>query len=427
MKKLLLLITTVIMFASCTEEVDMMNLETEDFSFIEKRRIDDMPLEAQIVPQAMHVENTNAHFKVYIIPDGFTSSEMYIFSNYATNAKNTLLQMEPFASNSNKINFYKTNTISNESGYSILNSNGTTYDVQKDTRWGTYTNNQGLTRYYGIPDENRQELVDTYGWDSKGEMVFIIIISNNSSYGAYGQLATYAEGNISIMITSISSRFDFLIKHEFGHNFGDLDDEYLDSEFAGTPEGQWLLSQPNQLNVLDYNPGGWLQGAKYVTYKYRFGNDIMKSSDYSGYHSRNLGLVADRITDEAVTKICDPVNLSFNPEDIKHDIGFRRKDGTGWEYHFVVLYDGSRKVVVGKFDWRNCDTFYVWNPRNYGYDFDTAVMGKVWDTNYYMINEWQDWDGVTFEGEEPPYDPNSPCPECEPLPDPTPGLPVGEL
>ena len=358
------------------------------------------PLE--LVPIFMGSKPFNtAHFKIYILADGFTSGEQSIFNAYAQDVKNSITSLSPFSENLDKINFYRVNSESNETGVSSLDATGTYYEIVKDTHWKTYVNNQGLPHFYGIPVESRNKIRDLYSKDSKGEQVYIIVISNNPNYGGYGEFNAYVEDNIPLMITSRnSSSFSFLTRHEFGHSFSALDDEYVDSDFANSEAGQnYLNNFPNALNVKDYNPGGWYKGARYVSWKYRFGNALMRGTLLT-YHSRNEGLVQDRINEEAITVICSKaVNPQYPNATIVNDHAFRRIDGTGGEWHYVDLSDGHQ----GKFfksDYKTCGTFGWSSQRSSQWNSELADLYA--NPDFYNISEYQDWDSLLVQASEPP-------------------------
>jgi hypothetical protein len=115
------------------------------------------------------------------------------------------------------------------------------------------------------------------------------------------QISTFPD-RMSICIVGNGDDMTDVAIHEFGHSFGDLDDEYLDSVYAANAPTYepdvWYYG--NRLNVRDANPGGWYQGARYVTTKYRAtDDDLMKNIYASGFGSPNEALLQDRIDDEA--------------------------------------------------------------------------------------------------------------------------------
>ena len=256
-----------------------------------------MSTTAQTVQQ-MGIHTSSEHIKVVFVADGFTSSQLSSFDTYAQDAKDAILGIEPYASNTGKFNFYKVRTASTQSGRSV--QGGTT----KNTYWNVYSNEWGLTRYFGMPSASYTALDNLLGDLSCGEMVYVVMISNDPTYGGYGDLYSYVSGrNVSVCIVPTSAQsytFDFLVTHEFGHSFGDLDDEYVDASFVAAAQinDPGFLSHPNRPNVKNTNPGGWLAGARYVTNKYRYSNDLMNGGSYV-HSSPNQTLIQNRINAEA--------------------------------------------------------------------------------------------------------------------------------
>lgn len=313
-------------------------------------------------------ENRGPHSKILIVAEGYTSSEQSTFNTDAAAAVSAISGLAPFSSNLDKINFYKSFTVSNDSGQSrIAGGNPYLSAITLDTYWDVYNNKNGMWWYLGFPDAKRTLVETKYGNLSGGNKVFVIIICNKNSYGGYGDLPSYptwSTYNTSLAVANVDSSFAFLVNHEFaGHSFGDLDDEYVDPVFAGS--GDPFLSHPNRLNVKDTNPGGWYEGARYVsTGKWRFGDGLMKSGAYSGFHSRNVGLVQDRIDDEAVTikgtsfyisKSGGHVSTACNLSMLS--VNTRYHDGTGIvphvnDYIYTSSIDGTATFNGGNLWWK---------------------------------------------------------------------------
>lgn len=263
-------------------------------------------LSAQITPVALGTTYSGNTIKVLLLADGYTSAQMPTFLAKAALVKSAIMSNAPYSSNTTKFNFYTVSTPSVQSGYSQLagtDDNGNPQAaITKNTYWGCYVNNKDLDRYYGMPTAKRALLESYYGNFDSGEKVFAIVISNNTGYAGYGDLASFPTWNtndVSMLITSVDPVYlAYLVLHEFGHSFGDLDDEYVDAQFASS--GDPVLSHPNRLNVFDTGdqPSGWLEGARYVaTGKWRYGNAIMRGSSWT-HHSYNQTLIQKRITFE---------------------------------------------------------------------------------------------------------------------------------
>ncbi|MCB0463514.1 MAG: M64 family metallopeptidase [Flavobacteriaceae bacterium] len=297
-----------------------------------------------ITPVLMHTENVECHFRVLIIAEGFKDTEMSTFDTYADKAMDAILDIEPFDSNSSKINFYKVSSESVDSGIAtraavdvcedcedIVDPGGNynqLYEVTKDTHWDCAFNRANSSYYLGMSLTKRQKLEDDYGDFAGGNRVFAIIICNTTSWGGGAEFPGLCEHtsitNPKVSVAIINkvtpdAHFNFLVTHEFGHSFGDLDDEYFeDAEIACAIEEHenFLWVYANRLNVKDTNPGGWYAGARYVSSKWRAtDNDLMRGKYVSGaypvgFDSPNESLVQDRIDDEAV--LCpSPGNQTF--------------------------------------------------------------------------------------------------------------------
>ena len=163
----------------------------------------------------------------------------------------------------------------------------------------------------GIPPAKEAQLESELGDKSGGNKVFIIIVSNDPMYAGLGSLPSYPTWTTSKMgmciVNADPSYLGFLTIHETGHSFADLDDEYIDAEYAAS--GDPYLLHPDRLNIKTFNPGGWLAGARYVADKYRYGNGLMRGVAYS-FHSYNQTLVQNRINAEAISKISSSFTIS---------------------------------------------------------------------------------------------------------------------
>ena len=96
--------------------------------------------------------------------------------------------------------------------------------------------------------------------------------------------------------------FKYLIRHEFGHSFGNLDDEYEDLETLCAIETyeSWTLPEEPMENVLTYNPGSWFEGARYVKTGYwrEWENSIMRTDyDATTFSPKQKEIVTQRLMD----------------------------------------------------------------------------------------------------------------------------------
>lgn len=285
MRKSYLLITLLFAMCSC---LDNDPPETEEIQ--ENCLGSDIPC-----PVIIGQENTGCAVNIIFLAEGFTESEMPEFRELAGLAKQAILDMEPFASAANSLNFYRVESPSVTSGIKTKQytsvCNGTTgEDTFSETPWGVFGNRVGLGHYAGMEPEKRDLLEELYGDYATGDYAYTIIIANTT--GRYGgaefpgvtEYNTIARPRVSNMIVSkhkAGEEFKYLIRHEFGHSFGNLDDEYEDSKYhCAVQHEAWFLPETPKLNVLTYNPGSWFEGARYVRTGYwrEWENSIMRAN-----------------------------------------------------------------------------------------------------------------------------------------------------
>lgn len=250
-------------------------------------------------PVIIGEENKGCVANIIFLAEGFRNSEMAEFKNLCNIAKQTILELEPFASSTNNLNFYRVDSPSITSGigsrkFTSVCNETTGVDKSTISPWSVFSNRIGLQRYAGMDSSNRDSLEEFYGEYAKGDYAYTIIIVNTTGDYAGAELPGVTEYNtitdpkISNMIVSKNdsdNRFKYLIRHEFGHSFGNLDDEYEDSSSncaINNYEG-WSISTIPKENVLTYNPGGWFEGARYTSTGYwrEWENSIMRNDYFS--------------------------------------------------------------------------------------------------------------------------------------------------
>ncbi|MDR6241130.1 M64 family metallopeptidase [Aureibacter tunicatorum] len=247
----------------------------------------------------MGQKNEGCIANIIFLAEGFTYSEMDEFIDLCDIAKQTILEIEPFASASDNLNFYRVESSSKTSGIreqqftSICNdTNG--INTTSNTPWAVFSNRVGLKRYAGMEVEKRNLLEQQYGNYATGDYAYTIIIANTYEYLGSGETPGTTEHNtilkpkISNMIVSKYDSdliFKYLIRHEFGHSFGNMDDEYESPETlcAMKTYEPWFLPQEPKPNVLTYNPNNWYEGARYSSTGYwrEWENSIMRDDYYS--------------------------------------------------------------------------------------------------------------------------------------------------
>lgn len=144
-----------------------------------------------------------------IVGDGYTSQEKERFFNDASRITNELFASKTFASYLPLFNVYAVFVPSNESGLSDL--------VEKDTALGLYRS---------PPGSKRAIMPGKYGAIEKALSLapapadYPIIVSNDDFYGGLG-------GEYAITTRSEASGI-VVLRHELGHNFGSVGEEYDD-------------------------------------------------------------------------------------------------------------------------------------------------------------------------------------------------------
>lgn len=248
-------------------------------------------------PVIIGEENKGCVANIIFLAEGFTDSEMTEFIALCDVAKQAILDMEPFASASHSLNFYRVNSPSKTSGIktkeftSVCNQNGV-ITTSSTTAWSVYGNRVGIKHYVGMDPLKRDALEQLFGNYATGDYVYTIIIANTTDYYGGAEFPGVTEYNtiinpkVSNMIVSkydSSDQFKYLIRHEFGHSFGNLDDEYESQVTACAIENYepWYLPQEPKLNVLTYNPNNWFEGARYVSKGYwrEWEDSIMRGDD----------------------------------------------------------------------------------------------------------------------------------------------------
>lgn len=305
MKRVILFIFMSIFICSCN---------SDDLSEIE---LNPEASTGDMIPSPVIIgeENKGCVVNIIFLAEGFTNSEMTEFTELCDIAKQAILDMEPFASASNSLNFYRVNSPSVTSGIKTKQHtsicNGTTgITTTSQTPWSVFANKMGLKRYAGMEPEQRNLLEELFGNYATGDYAYTIIIANATEF--YGgaefpgvtEYNTIIEPKVSNMIVSKNDNgrgFRYLVRHEFGHSFGNLDDEYEDAETAcAMNEQPWAVPETPKANVLEYNPGSWFEGARYVPTGYwrEWENSIMRTGyDSTTFSPKQREVVDQRLLD----------------------------------------------------------------------------------------------------------------------------------
>ena len=305
MKKHFLIISIFITICSCTDE-----------SIPEEEIYREPCLDSEIpCPELLGQENDGCVANIIFLAEGFTGEEIPEFRDLTEIAKQAILDMEPFTSASNNLNFYRVDSPSITSGIKSIQytseCNGTTgSDTFSQTPWGVFSNKNGLERFLGMEKSKRDSLENLLGNYATGDYVYTIIIANSDGYYGGAEFPGIAEyemdkkPKVSNMIISkydSGEIFKYLVRHEFGHSFGDMDDEYVDlTSLCALKEQEWFLTTTPKQNVLTYNPGTWYEGARYVPNGYwrEWQNSIMRTGYYETEFSPvQMTIVKERLNE----------------------------------------------------------------------------------------------------------------------------------
>ena len=267
-------------------------------------------------PVIIGQENKGCVANIIFLAEGFTASEMTEFIALCDVAKQAILDMEPFTSAANSLNFYRVNSPSITSGIktkqftSICHENNV-MNTSSTTPWSVFGNRVGIKHYVGMEPLKRNSLEQLFSNYATGDYAYTIIIANTTDFYGGAEFPGVTEYNtiidpkVSNMIVSkhdSGDQFKYLIRHEFGHSFGNLDDEYEDvrTECAIETYEPWYLTNEPKLNVLTYNPNTWFEGARYVSTGYwrEWENSIMRDdSNSTTFSPKQREVVNQRLAD----------------------------------------------------------------------------------------------------------------------------------
>ena len=305
MKNIALVVLMLLVVWSCNED-----------DFPEVELVPEVPDELAIFdPVIIGEENVGCVANIIFLAEGFTDSEMNEFISLCNIAKQAILDMEPFASSESSLNFYRVESPSITSGIKTIQytseCNGTTgINTTSNTPWSVYGNRVGLEHFAGVELEARNKIEDLYGDYATGDYAYTIIIANTTDYLGGAERPGIADDSIleprvSNMIVSKvygDYAFKYLVRHEFGHSFGNLDDEYVDEDSACLLKelNDGSFPEPYGGNVLDYNPGSWFEGANYLPTGYwREWEDSIMNGDFyaTTFSPKQKEIVTQRLLD----------------------------------------------------------------------------------------------------------------------------------
>lgn len=186
------------------------------------------------LPVLQVVNNGNPMEKVDLVflPDGYNQDEMELFTSDVRTYTNYLFGCSPFKENKDRFNIWAVLSPSMESG---VDNPGT--GNWKNNLFGMTYYTQDVERYLMSGDiKTIRDYSALTPYDN------IMIISNSSQYGG-GAIYNYYTS-----FPNKNNNGDYLIVHEFGHNFCALGDEYYTSE-VGVEEYYKLNVEPYEANL----------------------------------------------------------------------------------------------------------------------------------------------------------------------------------
>lgn len=185
---------------------------------------------------------SNVFTDIVFLGDGFQSSEMQTFVNFVNEQVNTLFTKVPWSTYRNRFNIFYVKTPSSESGA------GMTPDKPKDTVYGVCFGTSGVDR---MPWPTNWGNVYDVLWATKPDYDVVCIVTNSMKYGG--------GGGGGFLCYSMEESSHETLRHELGHAFGGLCDEY------------WYTGREAENMTQNINPVKWSRwlGYKSVgTYRY---------------------------------------------------------------------------------------------------------------------------------------------------------------
>ncbi|MCX7954748.1 MAG: IgA Peptidase M64 [Bacteroidales bacterium] len=175
---------------------------------------------------------TNKAIDIVIISEGYTRSDSLKFFEDAKNMTEKLLKMNSLKKFSSKINIGFVFQSSNEKGASL--QDGKTF---KNTNLKSYFYALGVERYIAIDDYNYiGRLLSNIDYD------YFIVLVNTLKYCGAGIFNYYS------IVPSDALFKDYILYHEFGHQFAGLADEYEEAD-EYTQNFYNLNAEPWEYNI----------------------------------------------------------------------------------------------------------------------------------------------------------------------------------
>ncbi|HSV15497.1 MAG TPA: M64 family metallopeptidase, partial [Tepidisphaeraceae bacterium] len=168
-----------------------------------------------------------------VVGDGFTQTQIPTFAADVQTFIKGFFNEAPLSSYKSFFNVHEVNVVSNVSGV----SGDPTAGVSRSTPLGMSFFTEGVERLLGVDTAAARQYAQSAPGDDQ-----TIAIANSSKYGGAGypseDVLTFAGGNPSAVE---------IVKHEFGHSFGDLADEY---DYGGPTN--WPGAEPVEADISTY-------------------------------------------------------------------------------------------------------------------------------------------------------------------------------
>ena len=152
-----------------------------------------------------------------ILPDGYTSAELSKFQTDATTFMNSFMLESPFTEYKNYFNVYTIKVPSKQSGakhpHTAADCGSDVTVLNPDNYFQSSFDTNGIDRllYYNYNIVNTTLINNFPQWD------IVLVLVNSTKYGGSGG---------EFAVASTNSRSSVVARHEIGHSFGGLIDEY---------------------------------------------------------------------------------------------------------------------------------------------------------------------------------------------------------
>lgn len=186
---------------------------------------------------ALHRSGPTAErLDLVIVGDGYTADQLADFHEDAEAKLADVTSVEPYGSNTDKMNVWTVDAVSNDSGV----SGDPSQDVVRDTALSSYFWCDGLERLL-CADLDK---VNTYAAQAPAADI-VMVVANSTKYGGagYNRLTGYPFDGVSTL-SSDNSDSGLIAVHEMAHSIGRLADEY-DYGQSGTYQGP----EPEDVNI----------------------------------------------------------------------------------------------------------------------------------------------------------------------------------